>query len=250
MARIDMDKLLTFILSNNDTDNPDDKLGYYGIYDGSRGVFIGVSPKYKDQHPILLSNMGRIRSDMQPNKLGDMSPDLFTKLFDVYEKIVMSQETINDLKNEIEVITDLTDNKNKNIIKEKLEALSKIPKESEILNSTLISKDVILKNIKFDKLYADYFKSLFSFPIVITEGYEEFEIDSEIIIKKETLIEIKDDLLIYTSLNKNFNYSIKYVNGLLSLRLSFIFKYFSEDLIKHKDFLTKIVSINERGKSC
>ena len=246
MARIDMDKVVTFHLFKNDTDNPDSKLGYFGIYDGSRGMFIGISPKYKDQNPIILFNLGRF-SYSWCNQLVDISPTLFNELFAVYEKIVINQETINDLKKEIEAIyvKDLTDTKSKTLIELKMEELKKVPKEHEILNSTLISKDVILNDIKFDLLYKDYLKTKFDFPIFVVEGYEEFELESEIPISKETLLEIKDDLILYKHLNKNFSYSIKHSNSLLVINLTYIFKRNSEDFNKHVDFLTKINNIEE-----
>lgn len=252
MVRVDMDKVVTFHLFKNDTDNPDDKLGYYGIYDGSRGIFIGISPKYKDQNPIILTNVGRFSSGWS-SKLVDISNTLFTSLFDVYEKIVIRQENINSLKKEIEdiYVKGVTDNKSKNIILMGMTSFEKIPKESEILNSTLISKDVILNDIKFDLLYKDYLKTKFVFPIFVVEGYEEFELESEIPISKETLLEIKDDLILYKHLNKNFSYSIKYSNSLLVINLTYIFKRNSEDFNKHVDFLTKITNIEESvDKKC
>ena len=224
MVRVDMDKVVTFHLFKKDTDNHDDKLGYFGIYDGSRGMFIGISPKYKDQNPIILANVGRFRSGWT-NKLVDISPTLFTALFDVYEKIVIRQENINALKKEIEdiYVKGVTDNKSKNILLDGDESFQKIPKESEILNSTLISKDDILNNIKFDLLYKDYLKTKFNFPIFVVEGYEEFELESEIPISKETLLEIKDDLILYKHLNKDFAYSIKNSNVIIGNQVNLIF---------------------------
>lgn len=245
MLKVDRNRVKEYRFYRFDTDNPIDKAGYYGLLDKFTDEFIGVSPLYKDQTPIKISNLSNYNGSVWEHRSVALGTGLIELLYSCYEKLDTLIDIKDELNKELEQLY-LTEEPNSVLIQSKVNIFDKLLKEHEVLESVNIPKELILDGLRSEHLYEDYFRSMFSFPVVVREGYRDFKVESEIEVTKETLNEIKEDLLVYPKRNVLFNYSVKYTNKVLTLHVSYVFKDIDEDkLSEHVEFLKKIVSINE-----
>lgn len=245
MINVDRNRVREYRFYRFDTDNPIDKAGYYGLMDKFTEEFIGVSPLYKDQTPIKISNVSNYHGSVWDHQSVSLGKGLMELLYSFYEKLDTKLDIIDELKKELEELY-AVESPDSVLIGEKLGVFDKLLKDHEILESINISKEVILDGLRSEHLYEDYFRSMFSFPVVVREGYRDYKVESEIVVTKELLNEIKEELLGYPKRNVFFNYKIIYTNNVLTLHVSYVFKDIDEDkLAEHVEFLKKIVSINE-----
>lgn len=245
MVKVDRNRVKEYRFYRLDTDNPIDRAGYYGILDKFTDDFIGVSPLYKDQTPLKISKVFNYNGYVWETKSVSLGKDLIETLYSCYEKLDTLVDIKDGLNKELEHLY-LTEDPNSVLIQAKLDILDSLLKEHEVLESVNIPKELILDGLRSEHLYEDYFRSLFSFPVVVREGYRDYKVESEIEVTKETLNEIKEDLLEYPKRNVLFNYSVTYMNKVLTLHVSYVFKDIDDDMLaEHVAFLKKIVSIKE-----
>lgn len=245
MLNVDRNRVKEYRFYRFDTDNPIDKAGYYGLMDKFTEEFIGVSPLYKDQTPIKISNVSNYHGSVWEHQSVSLGKGLIELLYSCYEKLDMLVDIKDELNKEFETLY-LTEEPNSVLIQTKVNILDKLLKDHEVLESVNIPKELILDGLRSEHLYEDYFRSLFSFPVVVREGYRDYKVESEIVVTKELLNEIKEDLLVYPKRDVLFNYKVKYTNKVLTLHVSYVFKDIDEDkLAEQVAFLKKIVSINE-----